>query len=110
MSLTDEILKLPTQWRALADDFNVTRGDSEVEAAFYRCADELEAVSREAVLGVVAADNNALRDSLRAVMKLIEDGFLVRNILRDDEPGWAMRQIPMVQTLAKAAELIVPQP
>lgn len=67
-----------------------------------------ECVSREAVLGMVAGDDNALRASLREIMKLIEDGFLVRNISRDGEPGWAMRQIPMVQTLAKAAKLMEP--
>lgn len=103
MSLTDEILKLPTQWRALADDFNVTRGDSEVEAAIYRCADELEAVSREAVLGVVAG---ALTIE-RVVQALNETGCEPGDLL----PECGSHSYSWVQRFTAALnKLVGPQP
>ncbi len=36
---------------------------------------------------------------LEAVWKLIEDGTLVRDISKDQEPGWAMNQLDLVVNL-----------
>jgi len=49
---------------------------------------------------------------LRELFALIEDGTLVRDISRDAEPGWAMRQLPLVQALARAKQILddAPQP
>jgi hypothetical protein len=38
-----EMCERIAEWRALANDFSVTRGDSEIEEAYYRCAREAEA-------------------------------------------------------------------
>jgi hypothetical protein len=42
-----------------------------------------------------------LVEAAKAVHKLIEDEELVRNIKHDDEPGWAIRAMPVVHTLAQ---------
>ena len=44
--------------------------------------------------------------ALQGVMALIADGTLVRDTKRDREPGWAIRQIPMVMAL-KAADAAI---
>lgn len=43
-----------------------------------------------------------LFDALNGLMALIENETLVRNTDGDGEPGWAIRQLPLVQTLAFA--------
>lgn len=40
-----------------------------------------------------------LYEALEAVMKLIDDGMLVRNISGDHQSNWAVKQLPLVQTL-----------
>lgn len=44
-----------------------------------------------------------LLQALQGVMKLIDDGWLVRDTMGDSEPGWAMRQIKPVQVLTGAS-------
>lgn len=44
---------------------------------------------------------------LLQVMKLIEDGVLVRDTSRDGESGWALAQLPLVTTLRDAAVVII---
>lgn len=48
------------------------------------------------------AQANALLSALKGVMKQIEAGSLVRNVENDAEPGYAMRQIPLVLALKNA--------
>jgi hypothetical protein len=38
-------------------------------------------------------------EALTGVKQLLDDGILVRDISHDHEPGWAMKQIPLVRTL-----------
>jgi len=40
--------------------------------------------------------------ALTDVFALIDEGYLVRDIANDGEPGFAMRQLPYVQRLVKA--------
>jgi hypothetical protein len=48
----------------------------------------------------------ALHEALTEVMELINSYVLVRNTEDDAEPGWAMRQLPMILTLKKAQSLL----
>lgn len=61
---------------------------------------------RLAEMPVQAAEVAGLRASLGAIMKLIGDGTLVRDISGDAEPGWAMKQLPLVMALKTAQELL----
>lgn len=53
---------------------------------------------RRALLKVV----EQLGEALRGLMAKIDDHTLVRNIAGDLEPGWSMRQLPLIQALAAA--------
>jgi hypothetical protein len=55
------------------------------------------------------AENERLREVLTELFGLIESGYLVRDISRDAEPGWAMRQLPAVMILKRAAMLVHPE-
>jgi len=50
------------------------------------------------------------RAALRKLFALVEDGTLVRDISRDDLRGWAMRQIPLVKTLAEVSVVLAEKP
>ena len=52
------------------------------------------------------AEREELRECLRALLKLIDDGILVRDISRDSEPEWLMHQLPMVSALARASKVL----
>jgi hypothetical protein len=55
------------------------------------------------------AENATLRAQLAALVKvymLVEEGTLVRDTSHDHEAGWALRQIPLVQTLAEAKKIV----
>lgn len=54
----------------------------------------------------LSAEVAGLRASLGAIMKLVGDGTLVRDISGDAEPGWAMKQLPLVMALKTAQELL----
>lgn len=47
-----------------------------------------------------------LTEALGTMSARIADGTLVRDISRDHEPGWAMRQLPLV-LLLKRTELVL---
>ena len=47
-----------------------------------------------------------LLEALTAVMDGFDRGVFVRNILGDEQPDWAMKLIPFVQTLGKAQAAI----
>ena len=51
----------------------------------------------------------ALREALCGLFAMIENGTLVRDTSRDNEPGWAMKQLPLVAAL-KAAEAALASP
>ena len=53
------------------------------------------------------AEIERLREALREVLMLINSGYFVRDISHDGEPGWAMKQIPALMTLQKAARAVV---
>jgi hypothetical protein len=48
------------------------------------------------------AERDQLREALRRLFALVEDGTLVRDISKDSEPGFAIRQIPFVMALRNA--------
>jgi hypothetical protein len=48
------------------------------------------------------AERNALKIALQDMFKLIEEGWLVRDISQDAKPVFAMRQLGFVSRLAKA--------
>lgn len=50
----------------------------------------------------IRAEHDCLARALRTLFALVEDGTLVRDTSRDHEPGWALRQVPLVQALARA--------
>jgi hypothetical protein len=47
-----------------------------------------------------------LEESLKAIIGHIENGFLVRDISKDHEPGWAVKQLPFLNDLGKAQKLL----
>jgi hypothetical protein len=44
---------------------------------------------------------NELLEALKEIRELIDNGMLVRDTSHDHEPGWALKQIPLVQALQK---------
>jgi len=53
-------------------------------------------------LVALRAENERLRGALRGLMMMIENGYLVRQTNGDGDPGWALRQLPLVKALAEA--------
>lgn len=51
------------------------------------------------------ASTRELREALRDMLKLLDEGKLVRNISGDGESDWAFKQLPMNQVLIRAAKL-----
>ena len=51
-------------------------------------------------------DRRKMREALVLVASQVTSGYLVRDITRDSEPGWAMKQIPLVAALQKMASVI----
>jgi len=47
-----------------------------------------------------------LREALSAVMKLIDDGILVRDTRNDSSPTWVIPLIPVINTLADAKQIL----
>lgn len=47
-----------------------------------------------------------LLDALKGVFALMDEGFLVRNIRDDSKPDWAIKMLPHIARLKKAAEAI----
>ena len=59
-----------------------------------------------ALAKLLAEERRPWEESLREIMDLVESGSLVRDISGDLEPGWAIKQIPLVTALAKAHDLL----
>lgn len=80
----------------------------------WRCAaDEIErlrALSQNNALSwdAIVRERDDLRAALTDMFALIDEGLLVRNIEKDAEPSWAMRQVRFVQRLAKAQAALNP--
>lgn len=49
---------------------------------------------------------NDLEATLCAILDGFTDGVFVRSTKDDDEPGWAIKLLPYIQTLARASELV----
>ena len=47
----------------------------------------------------IAAERDRLYDALEKIWGFIDDGTLVRNTAADRDPGWAMKQLPLVAAL-----------
>lgn len=47
-----------------------------------------------------------LLNACKALLGLIESGQLVRDISHDAEPGWAMKQLGLVQVLKQAQDAV----
>jgi hypothetical protein len=47
-----------------------------------------------------------LVSACKALLRCIDDGLLVRNIAKDHESGWAMKQIPLVQAIQSTLDAI----
>ena len=61
------------------------------------------ALTRAAALGAELAET---REALLGVLALIDSGYFVRDISRDMETGWALKQLGPVMTLGHAARLV----
>jgi len=68
--------------------------------------DALMAGMQEVGSGIdrVLAERDEARAALRDLFALVEDGTLVRNASRDDEPGWPLKAMRLVMVLKRAAE------
>lgn len=63
------------------------------------------ALAREFGMVETAAQRD-LATALRDLFAFVENGVLIRDISHDHEPGWAMRQVPLVQTLAAVKAIL----
>lgn len=57
-------------------------------------------------LGIAISERDAAVDACRALMVMIGNGTLVRDISKDSEPGFAVRQITLVRALKWAQDVI----
>jgi hypothetical protein len=98
---------------------------ADLERLYKSCGDGLEAACKQLSLAVdheqelehqlaaltreaegLRRDRDSLRYPLSALMGAINEGLLVRDISRDHEPGWAMRQLPLVMMLNGAQKAL----
>jgi hypothetical protein len=82
--------------RAMATDHGETWDLSDNDRAAIRFA--LGQIEHHAPLLATAPE---LLEALEELFKLVEDGVLVRSTTADGDPGWAMKQLPLVLTLSK---------
>ena len=54
------------------------------------------------------AENARLKEALQGMVKLVDDGLLVRSIANDHIAGWGIRALPIVQALQQAAFALQP--
>lgn len=52
------------------------------------------------------SQNDALVEALKAIFKAMDDGLLVRDVSRDHQESWALRQLPLVRTLQQAQDAL----
>ena len=65
--------------------------------------------AQEDALDALRAENARLKEALVAVVKLVDDGLLVRNVANDHMEGWGIRALPIVQALQQANEALQPK-
>ena len=53
-------------------------------------------------------ENARLKEALQGMVKLVDDGLLVRSIANDHIAGWGIRALPIVQALQQAAFALQP--
>ena len=80
-----DLRKLVKEFRAIADDFNVTKGDSRIEAAYLYCADELEAALHPSGQGAPAQQAD-MRFSSAAKTSLFQVSICARNTFIKRQP------------------------
>jgi len=64
---------------------------------------------QEDALHALRAENQRLKEALVAVVKLVDDGLLVRNVANDHMEGWGIRALPIVQALQQANDALQPK-
>ena len=64
---------------------------------------------QEDALRALRAENARLKEALVAVVKLVDDGLLVRNVANDHMEGWGIRALPIVQALQQANDALQPK-
>ena len=64
---------------------------------------------READMQALRAENARLKEALVAVVKLVDDGLLVRNTANDNMTGWGILALPIVQALQRANAALQPE-
>ena len=69
----------------------------------YQMRDEIAAIVDQAL---IAECRWELLEALEAVLKLMDDGILVRDTRNDDDPAWAIKQFPLVLALQKSQAAI----
>jgi len=63
---------------------------------------ETHYMESERALRKAEAEVERFRTALRGLMMMIENGYLVRQTNGDGDPGWELRQLPLVKALAEA--------
>ena len=64
---------------------------------------------QEDALHALRAENARLKEALQGMVKLVDDGLLVRSIANDHIAGWGIRALPIVQALQQAAFALQPK-
>lgn len=59
-------------------------------------------------LGEAQAREKELRDALTDMIAMIDEGLLVRDVSKDHDPDWALKQLAFLKRLKKAAALAQP--
>ena len=67
------------------------------------------ASAHDDVVQALRAENARLKEALVAVVKLVDDGLLVRNVANDHMEGWGIRALPIVQALQQANDALQPK-
>ena len=71
-------------------------------------AADLEVYRAKGELIALRAENARLKEALQGMVKLVDDGLLVRSIANDHIAGWGIRALPIVQALQQAAFALQP--
>jgi len=71
-------------------------------------ASQIQYAQKDA-LAALRAENARLREALQGMVKLVDDGLLVRSIANDHIAGWGIRALPIVQALQQANEALQPK-
>lgn len=53
-------------------------------------------------------EKTKIKDVLRDLFALIEDGSLVRNTTKDSEPAWPIKAMKLVMVLKRATDILTP--